>query len=134
MVHAIAPRAPSAPHLPTADLIALDQLIIAQPERPLTPALHIRLVETQRVFAQALPQWDWTFSAVHLRVEGRRLITRRSQALAARVELYPLEAPARWFALLAYEGAHGRELQVQAHADNPLAALVQVLERAALGA
>ena len=134
MVHVIAPRAPRASHLPTADLIALDQLLIAQPERPLTPALHTRLVETCRVFTHALPQWDWAFSAVHLRVEGRRLITRRSKSLAARVELYPLEAPTRWFALLAYEGAHGRELQVQAHAENPLAALVQVLERAALGA
>ncbi len=134
MVHAIAPRAPSAPHSSTPDLITLDKLLIAQPERPLTPALHIRLVETCRVFAQALPQWDCSLSAMHLRVEGRRLITRRGKSLAARVELYPLEAPTRWFALLAYEGADGRELKVQAHAENPLAALVQVLERAALGA
>jgi hypothetical protein len=130
MVHVIAPRAPRTHHLPTADLIALDTLLIAQPERPLTPALHTRLVETSRVFTQALPQWDWTFSAVHLRVEGRRLLTTRGKSLAARVELYPLEAPTRWFALLACEGADGRELEVQAHADNPLAALVLVLERA----
>lgn len=130
MVHAIAPRASSAPKLPPADLLALDQLVLAEPERALTPALHQRLVQTQRVFGQALPDWDWSLSAVHLRVEGRRLLTRHGKSMAARVELYPQEAPTRWFALLVHEDAAGQTHQEQAHGDNPLSAILTVFERA----
>lgn len=130
MVHAIATGASSAIQPPATDLIQIDQLLLAQPERALTPALHTRLVQTQHVFAQALPDWDWSMSAVHLRVEGRRLLTRCGKSLAARVELYPLEAPARWFALLVHEDGDGDAHQEQAHGVNPLAALFTVFERA----
>lgn len=130
MVHAIAPRAPRTVQQPAADLIQFDQLLLAQPERALTPAIHTRLAQTQRAFAQALPDWDWSLSAVHLRVEGRRLLTRHGKSMAARVELYPQEAPTRWFALLVHEDAAGQTHQEQAHGDNPLSAILTVFERA----